>query len=121
MAWNRKTRESIPPFDVALENGWSCYQARLARTGTTVSLYIRNMSGAAATSNTFLTMPFGYRDNLVNAAAQPVAGLFPAKIGGSPVDCISTYSGALSTPSRGGDLQLLRSWQTADPMPAGGV
>lgn len=119
MGWNRKRRGEIAPFSVALENGWSCHQARLGRSGSTVSLYVRNMTGAAATSDTFLTLPLGYRDNFVNQAAQPVAGLFPLKTGGTQLVLISTYSGALSTPSRGTDLQLLRTWTTADPMPEG--
>lgn len=103
---------------IPLENGWSCYQAVLRRQGSTVSLYVRNMTGAAATGDTFLTMPTGFRDNAVNAAAQPVAGLYPFKTGGTELTLLSVYSGALQTPSRGTDLQLLRSWTTADPIPA---
>lgn len=99
------------------ENGWTCYQAILRRQGSTVSLYVRNMTGAAATSDTFLTLPTGLRDNSVNVAAQPVAGLYPYRLGGTPVTLLSVYSGALQTPSRGTDLQLLRSWMTADPIP----
>lgn len=102
---------------VPVENGWTCYQAILRRQNTSVSLYVRNMSGAAATGNTFLTLPIGFRDNSVNTAGQPAAGLFPGKPGGTPVDFISTYSGALSTTNRGPDLQLLRTWQTDDPIP----
>lgn len=102
---------------VPVENGWTCYQAILRRQNTSVSLYVRNMSGEAATGNTFLTLPIGFRDNAVNAAGQPAAGLFPGKAGGTAVDLISTYSGALSTTSRGPDLQLLRTWQTNDPIP----
>lgn len=102
---------------IPLENGWTCYQAVLNRQGSNVSLYVRNMTGAAATSDTFLTMPAGFRDNAVNGAAQPVAGLYPYKTGGTPLTLLSVYSGALQTPSRGTDLQLLRSWITADPIP----
>lgn len=103
---------------VSLENGWTCHQAILRRQGRSVSLYVRNMNGAAATGNTFLTMPPGFRDNAVSVAAQPVAGMHSYKTGGPPVTLISVYGGALQTPDRGTDLQLLRTWTTDDAPPS---
>lgn len=103
--------------EVVLVDGWECYGAKIRRTGSTVSMVIRNMSGASALSPTFYRLPSGFRDSGVNIFGQPSMGLMASKTDSSPVNLISVYSGALNTSSRGTDLQLNRTWTTSDPWP----
>ena len=80
----------------SLENGWTAAGVMLRRVGRVASLYVPSLNAAAASSDTFYTLPVGFRVSGSYAGAPYLAQFY----GGGLLQ--SNYStGVLYVPSRG--------------------
>jgi len=99
----------------ALQNGWTSASVILRRIGSVVSLYTPSLNAAAASSDTFFTLPSGFR---VAGTYLGVPYLSQFYAGGLLQSNYST--GATSVPSRGTgthSMTAVAMWLTDDAWP----